>query len=197
MSTTRSRRTVASERGQTLLEFSLVMPLLLLMSLGVVEVGWALMDQHVVTKMTREGSNLISRDTSLADALNVMRSMTSRQVDFDSGSTVIFSVIKKGATIGTANYNQDILYQRFRYGTLSNASTIGTAGAGSFGGAPDYIAANADSDTNLRVTNMPVAISAPGGMIYVTEIFSSHVRITPLDRLGVSIPQTLYSIAYF
>jgi hypothetical protein len=34
-------------------------------------------------------------------------------------------------------------------------------------------------------------------MIYITEIFSRHNRITPLDRFGVLVPQTLYSIAYF
>jgi hypothetical protein len=34
-------------------------------------------------------------------------------------------------------------------------------------------------------------------MIYITEIFARHNRITPLDRFGVLVPQTLYSIAYF
>jgi hypothetical protein len=190
-------RAGGSERGQTLLEFSLVTPLLLLLALGVIEIGWALMDQHVVTKMTREGSNLISRNTTLQDALNAMRSMSSRSVDFDNGSTIIFSVVKKGATLGTTNYNQDVLYQRFRYGTLSNPSAIATVGGGSFGGPPEYVAANSDNDANLRVTNLPVAIGAPGGMLYITEIFSRHVLITPFDRLGVQVPQTLYSIAYF
>ena len=34
-------------------------------------------------------------------------------------------------------------------------------------------------------------------MLYVTEIYTRHPRITPFDRWGVSVPQTLYSIAYF
>ena len=54
-----------SERGQSIVEFAIVMPLLLLVSLGVVETSYALLDQHVVTKLAREGSNLISRDTSM------------------------------------------------------------------------------------------------------------------------------------
>ena len=41
--------------------------------LGVVETSYGLLDQHVVTKLTREGSNLISRDTSLQDAAAVWR----------------------------------------------------------------------------------------------------------------------------
>ena len=59
--------------GQSLVEFAIILPLVLLIVLGVVEVGYALLDQHVVTKLTREGSNLISRDTTLQDAATAMR----------------------------------------------------------------------------------------------------------------------------
>jgi len=60
------------------------------------------------------------------------------------------------------------------------------------------LAANSDSDTSLRVTNLPAnLVLSKGGMIYITEIFTRHNRITPLDNFGVLVPQTLYSIAYF
>jgi hypothetical protein len=36
-----------------------------------------------------------------------------------------------------------------------------------------------------------------GGMLYVTEIYSTHTLITPFNRFGISVPGTLYSIAYF
>ena len=36
-----------------------------------------------------------------------------------------------------------------------------------------------------------------GGLVYVTEIFTTHNLLTPLDRFGVTVPNTLYSIAYF
>lgn len=194
---TSSRSAFASERGQTLVEFSLVLPLLLTLALGVIEVGYALMDQHVVTKMTREGANLISRNTTLQDAVSAMKSMSSRSVDFDNGSKIILSVIKKGATTGTNNYNHDILYQRYQYGTLSNPSALATRGTGAFGGGPEYVAANSDGDVNLQVTNLPITLGGPGDMLYITEIFATHALITPFDRLGVQLPRTLYSIAYF
>ena len=57
---------LAGSSGQSLLEFALVTPLLVTLALGVLETGFALFDQHVVTKMTREGSNLISRDDGSA-----------------------------------------------------------------------------------------------------------------------------------
>ena len=63
--------------------------------LGVVEVGFALLDQQVVTKLTREGSNLISRDVTLQDAATAVKTMRTAPVDFDNGSRLIFSVVKK------------------------------------------------------------------------------------------------------
>ena len=191
-------RRLGSERGQSIIEMAMVMPLLVVIVLGVIETGHALLDQHIVTKMTREGSNLISRDATLEQAAVAMRTMSSGPVNFDAGSTMIFSVIKRGATTGTANYNQLVLYQRFQFGALSATSALRTRGGASFGGAPNYEARNSDSNTGLQVTNVPGnLVTVPGGMVYVTELFSTHTLLTPLDRFGVSMPRRLYSIAYF
>lgn len=187
-----------SARGQSLLEFALVLPLALLLVLGVVEVGYALLDQHVVTKLAREGANLISRDSTLQDAATAMRTISSRPVDFNGGSTLIFSVLKRGATTGSANFDRLILYQRYQYGALAATSTVETAGGGSFAGPPNYEAANSDNNTGLQVTNLPSnLVAVRGAMVYIAEIFTSHPLITPFDRLGVQVPSTLYSIAYF
>ena len=71
-------------------------------------------------------------------------------------------------------------------------------GAGSFGVAPDYQAANADSDTGLQLTGLPTGlVVGTGAMVYVTEIFTKHELITPFDKFGVTVPSVLYSIAYF
>jgi hypothetical protein len=180
-------------------EFALVLPFLMVVVLGVTELGYALLDSHIVTKLTREGSNLISRDITLQDATTAMTSMSSRPVNFANGSsTLIFSVIKSVSTTGAANYNRPILYQRFVYGSFAGQSALQTAGTGSFGSAPDYQALNSDNDTRLQITNLPGNLTmALGGMIYVTEIYTRHTLITPLDRFGVTVPSSLYSIAYF
>jgi hypothetical protein len=183
--------------GQSLVEFALVLPLVLVLSLGVVEVAYALLDQQVVTKLTREGSNLISRDTGLQVAAQAMTSMSTRPVDFNTSSRLIFSVIKRGATVGSTNYNKDILYQRYEFGALSAQSALTTSGSiGSFP-APDYQAPNSDNNGSLQVTNLPANLLAPGGLLYVTEIFTTHTLITPFNRLGITVPNRLYSIAYF
>jgi Flp pilus assembly protein TadG len=185
-----------NDSGQAIIEFTLVVPLLLMLVLGVVEVGYALLDQHIVSKLSREGANLISRDTALADAATAMRTLSSAPVNFNDGSSkVIFSVVKKVATSTAANYNKAVLYQRFTYGSYTGSSTLNNSG-GSFGSAPDYIANNSDNDPSLVVTNVPSTM-ATGGMLYVTEIYTRHPMITPFNNFGFSMPQTLYSIAYF
>jgi Flp pilus assembly protein TadG len=197
-SATRRQRLGACQ-GQALVEFAFIVPLLVVLALAVVEVSYALLDQHVVTKLTREGSNLISRNTSLQDAATAMKSMSSRPLDFNNGSRLIFSVLKKGATTGTTNYDKIILYQRYEYGTLSGVkSALSTKGSGAFRGAPEFEAVNSDTDASLQLKNLPANLTmVRGGMLYVTEIYTKHPVITPLDRFGITVPSTLYSIAYF
>jgi Flp pilus assembly protein TadG len=186
-----------SSRGQTLIEFAIVLPFLMVVFLGVVEMSYLLLDQHVVTKLSREGSNLTSRNTTLQDAATAMRGMSTRPVNFDTSSRLILSVIKMVGTTGTSNYNKEVLYARYSYGSLAGVSKLTTRGSPSFGPAPDYQAANSDNDTSLQMTNLPAGLMVPGGMLYVTEIYSTHPLITPLDRFGITLPTQLYSIAYF
>jgi hypothetical protein len=190
------RHRVLDSSGQSMIEMAMVLPLLVLLVLGVIEVSYGLLDEHVVTKLTREGSNLISRDVTLQDAALAMQNMSTSPVDFTTSSTMIFSVIKHVATVGAANYDKDILYQRLSSGSLSAASKLVTSG-GSFGGAPNYEAINSDNDTSLQISNLPPNLTTLGGFVYATEIFSSHPLITPFDKFGVTLPTTLYSIAYF
>jgi hypothetical protein len=193
------RRIVTDTAGQSLIEAALIMPLFIVLVLGVVEVGYALLDQNIASTLSREGSNLTSRDTSLQAAAQVLRTIATRPVNFDNGnSKVIFSVLKRGETTGTANYDRIILYQRHQYGSYPGASKLATAGGGSFGGPPNYEAVNSDNNTGLRVTNVPSnLVAVRGGLIYVTEIYTRHTLITPLDRFGIRVPDTLYSVAYF
>ena len=91
------------ERGQSLIEGAVVLPLLMVVAFGVVEVGSAIRDDQVVTRLSREGSNLISRGTTLEDAAAAMAAMSGEPLDFRSNAKVIFTVLKRGGTIGSAN----------------------------------------------------------------------------------------------
>jgi Flp pilus assembly protein TadG len=194
----RGRRHAADASGQTLVEMAIVLPMLLMVSLAVVEVSYALLHQHVISRITREGANLISRDVTLLDASNAIKNMTARPVNFADGSELVLSVLKKGAVVGSTNFDKIVLYQRYTIGTLGNGSTLSTAGPAVFGPAPDFRVANSDTDANLRIVNLPASIDITrGGLLYVAEVFTTHPPLTPLDKFGVTIPPTLQSIAFF
>jgi Flp pilus assembly protein TadG len=200
MTPLRHHRRSSSERGQALVEFALTVPLSLLLVLGVVEIGYALLDQHVITSLSREGANLISRDTTLDDAATALSNLNTRPVDLGgTGSKVIFSVITKVATLTATNYDHVVLYQRHIYGDSSvpGTSALSTPG-GTIGSGPHYYTVNPQTDPNLRISNLPANLDVTrGAFMYVTEIFSTHTTLTPLDNFGVTVPSQLYSIAYF
>lgn len=190
------RTSFRSQRGQSIVEMAMILPILCLVVLGVVEISWAMLDQHVITKLTREGANLISRDASMTDTANALKNMSSRPVNFDANSRMILSVIKRPATVGATNFDKDILYARYEYGAYAASSTLSTRGPGNFP-APQYEAPNSDNDANLQLVNFPANLLTRGGMLYVTEIYSAHTLITPFDHFGIQVPTRLSSIAYF
>jgi hypothetical protein len=187
-----------SDRGQTLVEMAFVLPITLMVSLGLIEVSYAVLHQHVISRITREGANLISRDVTLLDASNALKTMSTNPVDFTDGSQLVLSVLRKGNVVGTANFDKIVLYQRYSIGTLAADSILTTAGSGVFGGQPDFRAFNSDTDVNLRITNVPANVDMTrGALLYVAEVFTQHAPLTPLDKFGVTVPPTLRSIAYF
>jgi hypothetical protein len=193
-----SSRWASGTGGASLIEGAIVLPLFILIASGIVEVGFALRDQQVISRLSREGANLISRDVTLEDAAAAVSGMSTEPLNFDNGTKVILSVLKRGGAIGTANYNTLVLYQRVEYGNHPGHSRLLTRGAGSFGPGPEYIAVNSDSDTSLQVTNAPAGlVTVSGGLIYVSEVLTSYRLQTPVATFGVAVPTELYSIAYF
>jgi uncharacterized protein (UPF0333 family) len=191
---------ICSSKGQVLVEFAMVLPLLALIVLGVIEMSYLLYDQHIVIRLTREGSNLISRGANISEASTAMRSMVNPPVNLNGEeSKLIFTVLTKGRT--GANQDRVIVYQRYEVGGLEATSAMTTEGPlspASFGPAPDYIALNPKNDKDLRVTNVPSNLTIDEGQfVYVTEIYSRHTIITPIRNFGVSLPSTLYSVAFF
>ena len=111
---------------------------------------------------------------------------------------MIFSVIKNVATTGAQQLQQpdSVPALRIRRPRRHRAG-LTTRGSRIVRTRPEYQASNSDNDTNLQITNLPPNLVSLGGMLYVTEIYTTHPRITPLDASASAMPQTLYSIAYF
>ena len=160
--------------GQSLLEFAMMLPLRRRDDPRRGRaVSYALLDQHVVTKLTREGSNLISRDTTLQDAATALGSMASRPVDFSGGnSRVIFSVIRHIDTTGTTNFDKPVLFQRYQYGGLSASSMLSTTRRRVVRRSARLRGHQLRQATPIcRSRTCRPASLTTGGMLYVTEIY--------------------------
>ena len=150
--------TVHSSRGQSVIEFAIVLPLLLHRD--------ARRRRRSATRSststsspssTREGSNLISRETSLADAAAALKSMSGRPVDFNSNI--------EGDLLGGPTRRD----HRQPTTTTRTSSTSATSTARMLGdqhardarqrllrfAAPEYERQQPDSDTSIQVTNLP------------------------------------------
>lgn len=183
--------------GQSVVEFAAALPLFLLLCLGIMEFGWALYEDHIIVSLAREGSNLISRQSTIQEAETALLAGVHGPVNFNQNGKLIFSVIKLGT--GGANLNQPIIYQRRYVGALAGNSILGNPAAGKYNGVPDYNAINADNDTTIRVTGtLPNGLVLVAGQsVFVTEIYSLHNLISPAANFGVTLPTNLYASAYF
>jgi Flp pilus assembly protein TadG len=189
-------------RGQSLMEFALVLPIMLLLTLGVIEVGYALYVGHLLAKLTREGSNLTSRQTYIQDAESALLAGSSAPLNLNSTSgKLIFSAVTLGSS--GANNGKIIIIKRRTVGTLTGKSAVdGTVSppASSYNGTPDYTAKDSNNDAAIQgATTLPNGmVLSSGQVLYVTEIFTSRGDLTPFSRFYKWVlPTTLYSAAYF
>jgi hypothetical protein len=127
------RKIVRSKKGQTLIELTLIFPLMLALVYGAVEVGSVISTYLTVTHTTREGANLISRGTPPNTALDGVIAAADPTIRTNNQSQwrVIYSEITQ--TPGTAcppkpcNYRVSPGGQIVR-GSFGQTSKIGTPG---------------------------------------------------------------------
>ena len=192
----RFRDRVRRADGQSVVEFALTVPFFLLLCLGVMEFGFALYEDHIIVSLAREGSNLISRQSTIQDAETALLAAVHPPISFNQNGKLIFSVVKLGSG---AALGQPIIYQRRVVGSLAGNSVLGNPPVASYNGAPDYNAVNADNDAAIRITGpLPNGLTLTAGQsVYITEIYTKHNLLTPAANFGVTLPTNLYASAYF
>jgi Flp pilus assembly protein TadG len=169
------RKSTSVEKGQAVLEILPVALLLLTLAFAVIDFSRAIWQLEVMSALTREGSNLASRGTTLpAAAATVLNDGVNLNLA-GSGEVIVTSVANIGGGVFV------ITGQTPPNGALTASSKIGN-GVGSAAILP------ATSPT----------IPQPNQTIYITEVFSSFAPITPLGAfLKITLPTTLYDVAYF
>ena len=169
----RLRRTTSALRraeGQSLIEFAILMPILLVLFLGIVEAATAYDRQHTLEGLSREGANIASRGAELDEVVDLM--------------------VESGSIIGLEDRGGAIV-SRLRVGDglaeiVGQEATTGYLGQSQLGTLGEFAA---DFDGYGMVE---------GSNLHVVELFYSYDPFTPLGSFVVgAIPQGLYSRAVF
>ncbi len=183
-------------RGQTLAEVALALPVLIVLLVGTLQVGWALYQGHVVEKVAREAANMISRQVTFgATGTAIQNSQLYPGGPFDPNAKLILSVVRLGT--GGPNNNLPIIAQRYTIGSLSGTSAIGNPGTGSYTGGPNYTAVDPNGDTGIRATLPGGLTLVSGQQVFVSELYMRRSDMASMSTWGVTFPDKLYARAFF
>jgi Flp pilus assembly protein TadG len=178
MSTSGHRHSVgntiaANESGQAAVEFAMVATLVLMLLLAIIDFGRALNYMQVMVGLTRQGSNLASRGTSLAQSAAAVVAGSAPLNLGNNGEVTVTSV----ANINNVN----TITGQVSQGGISCTSKIGK-GVG----------------TRATVPSAAATMLQNGQTIFITELCYSYRPITPIGNLvKMVMPPTLYEAAYF
>jgi len=180
-----TRTSRAAECGQVILELLPVVTLMLILIFGVIDFGRAIWEMQVLTSLSREGSNLASRNVSLQDAANAVIN-DGAVLNLSQNGKIIITSVQNQAPNQRAQ-PQFVITGQYSTGSLSATSKVGTYNPNPRRG----------GNQASMPTETPV-FPQPNATVYVTEIYSSYSPITPLGAFVKSVvPRTLYDIAYF
>ncbi len=164
-------RLLGDERGQELVEFAVLLPVLLLLLLGIVEFGNSYDVLHTMTSVSREGANIAARGEPLDGVLDVVMVNGGDIGLSENGGAVVTRVtVVAGAPMVT-----------------EQAATTGYAEESLIG------------EVGLPASGFDDLVLSNGESYHVVEIFYSYELITPLRNLitAVSPPDVFYQRAIF
>lgn len=200
-----ARRVSKDQRGQSVVEFAISLPFLVLMAIGTFAVGMVI-DRHLTLgQLVRNAGNMFARGISFNSTQNkqfLVAAATGMGMTIDGGKAVVYlSLLQKipanadcgGGAGSCANAGQVVIAQRFTVGNTSMAiSKFGMpSNLLSDGNHADFF-----DDTDALAT-VPTAISsimAPNEILYAVEAY--HEPDT-LAFQGIFAPSVMYSRAFF
>jgi hypothetical protein len=115
------RRLKAGEKGAAALEFALVLPTLLILVFGVIDVGRLIHARLIVTNVSREGGSLASRGFKSADDLLNMLRASGAPLDLNGSGKICVSRIRCGAS---ADEPDPYIQTQFSTGALNVATRV-------------------------------------------------------------------------
>ncbi len=163
------------ERGGSLVEFALCITMMLVLVYGLIDYSQIIFDHQMMSGLSRQGSDLASRGTSLQDTVSALDTQGASLNIGANGRIIVTAVAEDSSG------NLQIVDQAESPPGISVSSAVGS-GVGNAASMP------ASASTVLRA----------GQTLYVTEVFYSYRPMTPIGALlKTSLAATLYESAYF
>lgn len=153
-----------------LVELVVVLPFLLIMSFGILELGNALDKAHGMSTLSREGANIAVRGTAL-DTVAAVTMSNGASIGLDArGGAIVSRILVEG---GAPTLKEQVA--TFGYDGLSRVGQVDSTVA-------EYAGAGL----------------VDGQQLFAVEVFYDHQKVTPLSRiLGPIIPDTMYDVTVF
>jgi hypothetical protein len=200
-----ARRVSKDQRGQSVVEFAVSLPFLVLMAIGTFAVGMVI-DRHLTMgQLVRNAGNMFARGISFSSTQNkqfLVAAATGMGMTLTGGKAVVYlSLLQKiptDADCGTgpgscANAGEVVIAQRFTVGNTSiDDSKFGMpSNLLSDGNHADFFD---DPDAVATVPTSLSSIMAPNEILYAVEAY--HEPDT-LAFQGIFAPDVMYSRAFF
>ena len=147
---------------------------LVLLFFGLIDFGRIIQNRLILINLSREGSNLASRGTTLPNAVTGVIN-DAQPFNMDNGRVIVSSVFNSNGTY------------------LVTAQAMG---GGLSGMAAPSLIGRVGGQATLPVTAVP--LPQPNQYLYVTEVYMAFRPLTPIGTLlQWTVPSVLYDVAYF
>jgi Flp pilus assembly protein TadG len=158
-------------KGASLLELALLLPILVVLAFGVIDFGHLIHARLVVTNVSREGGSLASRDIKSGTDLIAMLQSSATPFDLQNQGKIYIYKIKAG---DSAADPLPYIDSKFSGGAYSASSSI----TGNVGDTPTGLSTTLFNHLRYNSANKTSDISE----ISVVEVFYLYTPITPLPR---------------
>ena len=186
----------ADRRGQSVIEFAVAMPFMILITIGSFVVGMS-MDRYItVEQLVRNAGNMFARGIDFSSPQNqqvLLRAASGLDITTTGGEGVVYLSLVLMAPPGSgANENQPVIAQRFVIGnTAKGASSVGTPPVDSDGTVPDYF------NDPAAVATLPTAVTSalvPNQRVFVSEVRhdGNRFNFSPIISSGAMYSRALF-----
>jgi Flp pilus assembly protein TadG len=163
------------ERGLALVELAICLPVLLVLVFGLIDFSQIIYDDEQITGLSRQGSDLASRGTSL--------------------TSTVSALVVQGAPLNIGT-NGRIILTEVAYNSSNIPQIVAQAESPAGISVSSAVGSGVGNSANMPPSSSTVL--AAGQTLYITEVFYSYSPITPVGGLlHKSLASTLYDVAYF